>query len=586
MAVPGKKVKQPLSVTHPELAKEAFGWDPNVYHNDRAEKYLWMCSFGHQWESFIHVRKNGRGCPECGKGKGGRKVELGVSDLATTHPDLLSQVSGWNASDYLAGSKAQKEWICKAGHKWIATISNRALNKSGCPYCAGSKPIVGVTDFATQYPEMAKEVDGWNPGEYTSGSNAKMAWKCAFGHKWISTIGSRTNQHTKCPTCRGTKLLKGFNDIATRFPDIASQAEGWDPTEVSVANLKVRWKCKDYGHIWEELISERIAGYNCPYCSGRRLLKGFNDLKTTHPELSKEAFGWDPATVSRGSRVKRKWRCDKNHIWEAQPNDRTGAESGCPFCANKKIEIGFNDISTTHPSLASQAYGWDPQTVMAGSTRIVEWRCSLGHIWKSSPSSRTTQNTGCTICLGKVVLAGYNDLKTTHPEISLEADGWDPETINAGSNKKLGWKCQEGHKWKTQPNSRTGSKTGCPTCANSGFDPNSEAFLYFLSHPNWLMLQIGITNFPDNRLSSHKRLGWELLELRGPMDGHLTQQWETAILRMLKAKGADLSNSKIAGKFDGYSEAWSKSTFEVKSIKELMKLTEEFEEKSTYKETT
>jgi hypothetical protein len=65
--------------------------------------------------------------------------------------------------------------------------------------------------------------------------------------------------------------------------------------------------------------------------------------------------------------------------------------------------------------------------------------------------------------------------------------------------------------------------------------------------------------------------------MRGPMDGHLTQQWETAILRMLKAKGADLSNAKIAGKFDGYSEAWSKSTFEVKSIKELMRMTEEFE---------
>ena len=91
------------------------------------------------------------------------------------------------------------------------------------------------------------------------------------------------------------------------------------------------------------------------------------------------------------------------------------------------------------------------------------------------------------------------------------------------------------------------------------------------------MFQIGITNYPDDRLHSHGLLGWEVLEMRGPMDGHLTQQWETAILRMLKAKGADLSNSKIAGKFDGYSEAWSKSTFEAKSIKELMRLTEEFE---------
>ena len=93
------------------------------------------------------------------------------------------------------------------------------------------------------------------------------------------------------------------------------------------------------------------------------------------------------------------------------------------------------------------------------------------------------------------------------------------------------------------------------------------------------MYQVGITNVPEQRINSHKKNGWLVIETRGPMDGLLTQQWERAILRMLKAKGADLSNSKIAGKFDGYSEAWSKSTFEVKSIKELMKLTEEFEDK-------
>ena len=47
---------------------------------------------------------------------------------------------------------------------------------------------------------------------------------------------------------------------------------------------------------------------------------------------------------------------------------------------------------------------------------------------------------------------------------------------------------------------------------------------------------------------------------------------------MLQEKGADLSNEKIAGKFDGYSEAWTKETFPVNSIKELMWLTDDFEE--------
>ena len=120
-------------------------------------------------------------------------------------------------------------------------------------------------------------------------------------------------------------------------------------------------------------------------------------------------------------------------------------------------------------------------------------------------------------------------------------------------------------------------KSGCPSCAEYGYDPNKKGWLYFLVQIQLQMYQVGITNFPEQRLKAHGSRGWEVIEIRGPLDGHLAQQWETAILRMLKAKGADLSNDKIAGKFDGYSEAWSKSTFKVKSIKELMTLTEEFE---------
>jgi hypothetical protein len=159
----------------------------------------------------------------------------------------------------------------------------------------------------------------------------------------------------------------------------------------------------------------------------------------------------------------------------------------------------------------------------------------------------------------------------------LEADGWDPKTIITGHSKKK-WRCANGHKWASDVLSRTQRNIGCPSCAKYGFDPNKDGFLYFLRHPNWEMLQIGITNTHDHRLNDHKKLGWEILEIRGPMDGHLTQEWETAILRMLKARGADLGNASIAGKYSGYSEAWSKLTFEAKSIKELMRLTEEFED--------
>jgi hypothetical protein len=173
-------------------------------------------------------------------------------------------------------------------------------------------------------------------------------------------------------------------------------------------------------------------------------------------------------------------------------------------------------------------------------------------------------------------LAGFNDLATTHPDLAKELVDSDPKTLSMGSHTKHLWRCELGHQWTTTVKHRVAAR-GCPSCAQTGFDPNQVGFLYFLEQESWGMFQIGITNVPESRLAGHKRSGWELLELRGPMDGHLTQQWETAILRMLKAKGADLSNDKIAGKFDGYSEAWSKPTFEVGSIKELMRMTEKFE---------
>jgi hypothetical protein len=246
-------------------------------------------------------------------------------------------------------------------------------------------------------------------------------------------------------------------------------------------------------------------------------------------------------------------------------------------CNGNQINIGVNDLASTDPELALEAHNWDPKTLTRSSSKRRDWKCKFGHIWSAAPNSRTNMNSGCPVCSGRGLLSGFNDLLTLFPAIAAQADGWDPSLVLAGTHKKYKWKCAEGHKWSSVVKDRTLRGDGCPSCAVNGFNPTADGYLYFITQPVWEMFQIGITNYPDDRLHSHGLLGWDLLELRGPMDGHLTQQWETAILRMLKAKGADLSNSKIAGKFDGYSEAWSKSTFEVSSIKELMRLTDEFE---------
>jgi hypothetical protein len=697
--------KNDLGAIYPEVAKEADGWDPTVFFPGSNAKMKWKCNQDHQWQTAIYERTKGKtGCPYCKN----TKVLSGFNDLATTNPDLAKEASGWDPSTVNPGSHKKMNWKCEKGHIWNMPIVARTGQNQGCAVCANRKIVSGVNDLGSMFPEIAKQADGWDPSKIGSGSHKIVKWKCKKGHTWKAQVGDMTTRNHLCPFCSNHKFLKGLNDLESNYPELAKQAFNWNPQDVHYGTRKkLEWKC-GLGHIWKSTVNSRTSlGASCPYCSGHKMMQGFNDLATTHPDLAKEAYGWDPAKIGGGTSLKLSWKCHLGHIYEMNPISRTFAKQGCPICANKKVLIGFNDLATTHPLIALQAEDWDPTTVSFGAGSRKKWKCSQGHIWTAQVASRAqgrgcpycsnklvlqgfndlatthpalalqlvngnpdkiiggnnkkykwkcseghiwtaqvasrvagrgcpycsgkqvfvgfndlltshpelaeelvdgdpetltkgvstkftwkcnlghtwkssvgerTRGSGCPYCSGNQVFVGFNDLLTTHPELSKEASGWDPTAVSAGSNKKVKWICKVGHKWVATTSNRVGRGSGCPTCAESGFDPNKDAYLYFLQHLNWEMLQIGITNVPDDRLKDHKKLGWDVLELRGPMDGHLTQQWETAILRMLKSKGADLSNEKIAGKFDGYSEAWTKATFPVDSIKELMRLTDEFEE--------
>jgi hypothetical protein len=441
-----------------------------------------------------------------------------------------------------------------------------------------------ISPLTETNPELAKEAFGWDPTSVTAGSGKKLQWRCPYGHQYLSTPFKRSSGQG-CPICSGRQLLVGFNDLATTHPEIAKEAHGWSPTAVSKGSeKKYLWKCSS-NHIYEATVHSRTSKYSgCPFCSGQKVLAGFNDLNTLHPELALQAVGWDPKEIFFRSNRKLQWKCGEGHEWKVSPSSRVFHNSGCPYCSGKRILSGFNDLKTLHPKLALQADGWDPALVSPNSHKAMSWKCSCGYQWSTSPNKRLSNlkrssrtEFDCPSCNGKVLQRGKNDLQTLFPKLALQADGWDPSYIFAYSKKLLMWKCDLGHNWRAIVSNRTGRDSGCPTCANSGFDPNEKGYLYFLEHPDWEMYQIGITNTPENRIAQHMRLGWISIEIRGPMDGHITQDWETAILRMLRFKGADLANKEIAGKFDGYSEAWSKSKFSATSISQLMRLTEDFE---------
>lgn len=271
--------------------------------------------------------------------------------------DLLSQ---WDAegnapltpdavSSY--GSRRKVWWQCDHGHRWQAAVYTRTGGESGCPYCAGKRPWPGFNDLAARFPHLAQE---WHPeknGRLTPrdvvpGSRRKVWWQCAKGHVWQAAIASRAVDGAGCPVCAGKQVAAGENDLATLFPHLAQQ---WDrarngamtPETVSpYSNRKAWWVCA-LGHRWQAAVSARAGGSDCPYCAGRKVLAGFNDLATKDPTVAAE---WDPTfnggltpqMVTAGSHKKVWWRCSENHVWKAVVYARTGAKHcGCPVCAGK-----------------------------------------------------------------------------------------------------------------------------------------------------------------------------------------------------------------------------------------------------------
>lgn len=278
------------------------------------------------------------------------------NSLAKVHPELVSEWSERNfpltPDNITYGSNKRVWWKGSCGHEWQASVKARSKGE-GCPICSGARVVEGINDLATVKPKLSLEWSEKNtikPTEVTAGSHKKVIWKCEHGHEWTATVKSRTINKTGCPYCSHNKVLAGFNDLASQYPDIAAEWSDRNlpllPTMVTAfANSKAWWKCRDCGNEWYTLISTRAGGSRCPYCSGYTLLKGFNDLATTHPELAAEwserNYPLMPDEVNAKSRHNVWWKCKTcGNEWKSVINARVKG-TVCPVCADRTVLAGY-----------------------------------------------------------------------------------------------------------------------------------------------------------------------------------------------------------------------------------------------------
>ena len=316
------------------------------------------------------------------------------------------------------GSHRKIWWYCEQYHVWQAPVYS-VTGGGGCPYCSGLRPVPGETDLPATHPALAAEWDtvrneSLTPQMVSAGSHKNVWWICKNGHSYRSKVYSRSSG-VGCPYCAGKRVIPGQTDLATTHPALAAE---WDfsrngaltPQAVSKGCAKQIWWICQRGHSYHAKPYSRVAGAGCPYCAGKLVIPGQTDLATTHPQLAAQ---WDqtqngaftPQMVSAGSHKKVWWLCPLGHSYASAPYSRA-AGSGCPYCTNRKVLQGFNDLETMYPELSAQWYSplndpLTPSMVTRGSTRKVWWKCAFGHVWQAAVFSRTRPKpSGCPVCMG------------------------------------------------------------------------------------------------------------------------------------------------------------------------------------------
>lgn len=205
------------------------------------------------------------------------------------------------------------------------------------------------------------------------------------------------------------------------------------------------------------------------------------------PQLERFVLQWHPTkngiqtpdNTQKGSGRTIWWQCSNypDHEWTAMPLARISQSQGCPYCSNRRVLNGFNDLATLNPTLMldwhpTKNTEFTPFTVAPSANKKAWWLGKdCGHEWEATINSRNSGNK-CPYCSNRKILSGFNDLVSDtrytkvvtewHPTRNLELT---PSTVAPASNKKVWWQCSDGHEWETSITNRTMRGSNCPVCA-------------------------------------------------------------------------------------------------------------------------
>lgn len=230
------------------------------------------------------------------------------------------------------------------------------------------------------------------------------------------------------------------------------------------------------------------------------------------------------------------FECDKGPQWSAKANSVLNGH-GCPECYAKskcKDEVVWPD------GITCAAYSGKISTKS-------RFRCAVGYEWDAVGSDVARGRHVCPVCSSinrHLSQKDVTDRLSARGITMIEYGGCISRSTSV-------LECKEGHVWgSTLGNIFAGR--GCPTCAESGYDPSRKGTLYALRSECGTKVKIGISNDYKARHTSLRRntpFPWSCVFLAHG-DGF-------AVAKAEKELHSRTEQCVFAERFDGFTE-WRK----------------------------
>lgn len=429
-------------VEYPDYIKD-WDYDKNVHYSPNtvtagsAYRVWWKCSVcNHSWQASPNERiLHGNKCPVCSLNQLNQRRIQKKGSFADNYPE---RAKDWDykkngsllPSQVTAGSNIEVYWKCHVcGYRWKGKICNHAKSMYSCEKCAirertleryGNKPLIET------HPLLAEEWDYKNNGELTPYNvtahyNKVVNWVCHKGHHWPAIVSVRVNQNTGCPRCK--------KEWATSFPE---QALYFYLKQVTSAHNMYHYKGKEI------------------------------DIYLDDKE-------WNIAIEYDGSYYHSTSKSEKREIRKNQ----LLADNGIRLIRVKegKYNKVFNDIVYVKIQKDYSHLEWAIQELL----KLCNKEQYIDQLDIDIERDRNQ------IYAQYIQTEKENSIVAKMPDVAKQ---WDyekngdikPEYILCTSAKRFYWKCEKGHSWPAQVNSRLAGR-GCPYCAGHILVPGENDLL-------------------------------------------------------------------------------------------------------------